>query len=82
MSRTVLVSFVAFLVIGSPTFTAAQTTLEATRVLTGPVLDGKVDPVWAQGKAITIPVSGGTAGDRDVTVRALYTDREIFFLFQ
>jgi len=82
MFKRNLVSFVVILLVAFPAFAAAQATLEAVKVATGPLLDGKVDPVWAQAKAISIPVSGGRTGDIEVSGKALYTATDVFFLFQ
>ncbi len=77
-----VIAFCLSIALGTTAATAADTALTAVKVPTGPALDGKDDPVWTQAKATTIPVSGGTAGDRDVTARALYPASEVFFLFQ
>jgi hypothetical protein len=82
MLKMSLVGFVALLLIAFPMFAAAQTTLEAAKVSTGPVLDGQVDAVWGQAKETMISVSGGRAGDLKVSAKALYTATEVFFLFQ
>lgn len=59
--------------------------LAAKKVAKGPVLDGKVDGLWKGAKALKIPVAGGANlpnGSTEVTLRAVYTDAEIFFLAQ
>ena len=59
--------------------------LTAKKVAKGPVLDGKVDAVWKDAKPIKIPVTGGANlpnGSTEVTLKALYTDTDVFFLAQ
>ena len=57
----------------------------AKKVTKGPVLDGKVEALWQQAKAIKIPLAGGANlpnGSTEVTLRAVYTDTDIYFLAQ
>ncbi|TAJ98386.1 ethylbenzene dehydrogenase [bacterium] len=59
--------------------------LTAKRVPKGPVLDGKVDALWKEAQAVKIPVTGGANlpnGGTEVTLKAVYTDSDIFFLAQ
>ncbi|MBI3015848.1 MAG: ethylbenzene dehydrogenase [Candidatus Tectomicrobia bacterium] len=60
--------------------------LTAKKVAKGPVLDGKVDALWNQAKAIKIPVSAGANfppnGSTTVTLKAVYTDTDVYFLAQ
>lgn len=59
--------------------------LTAKKVAKGPVLDGKIDGLWKQVRAIKIPVTGGANlpnGSTEVTLKAVYTDTDIFFLAQ
>ncbi len=60
-------------------------TLTAVKVGAAPVLDGKVDAAWKKAKEIKIPVTGGAnlpGGNTEVTLKAVYTDTDIFFLAQ
>jgi len=59
--------------------------LTAVKVEKGPVLDGKSDAIWKKAREIKIPVAGGANlpnGSTEVSLRALYTDTEVFFLAQ
>ncbi len=59
--------------------------LTVKKIAKGPVLDGKVDALWKQARAIKIPVTGGANfpnGSTEVTLRAVYMDTDIFFLAQ
>jgi hypothetical protein len=59
--------------------------LTAKKVAKGLVLDGKVDALWKDARAIKIPVTGGANlpnGSTEVTLKAVYTDTDIFFLAQ
>lgn len=59
--------------------------LTAKKVVKGPVLDGKVDAIWKDAKTIKITVAGGANlpnGSTEVTLKAIYTDSDIFFLAQ
>lgn len=61
----------------SATSNAAQT-ITAQKVEKAPVVDGEgTDPVWAKAKAI---ITHDKVADIDVTLKTVYTDREIFFL--
>ena len=57
----------------------------ARKVAKGPVLDGKIDALWQQAQAVKIPVMGGANlpnGGTEVTLKAVYTDTDVFFLAQ
>lgn len=59
--------------------------LTAKKVTKPPVLDGKIDAVWKEAASVKIPVVGGANlpnGRTEVTLRAVYTDLDIFFLAQ
>ena len=59
--------------------------LTAKKVSKPPVLDGKVDAVWKEANAVKIPVAGGANlpnGSTEVTLKAVYTDTDIYFLAQ
>ncbi|HSB71725.1 MAG TPA: ethylbenzene dehydrogenase-related protein [Candidatus Methylomirabilis sp.] len=72
--------------LGFPAITVPQQNgLEAKRVATGPALDGLREPVYEQATPLTIKVSGGRnlpGGSTQVTLRALYDSRNIYFLAQ
>lgn len=59
--------------------------LTAKKVAKPPVLDGKVDTLWKEAKAVKIPVTGGANlpnGSTEVTLQAVYTDTDIYLLAQ
>lgn len=59
--------------------------LTAKKVAKEPLLDGKVDAPWEEARAVKIPVTGGANlrnGSTEVTLKAVYTDTDIFFLAQ
>ena len=59
--------------------------ITAVKVAKEPALDGKVDALWSKAKAVKIPVTGGANfpnGGTEVTLKAVYTDTDIFFLAQ
>ena len=59
--------------------------LLAKKVTKPPVLDGKVDAAWKEAGVVKIPVAGGANlpnGGTEVTLKAVYTDTDIYFLVQ
>jgi len=57
-------------------------TLTAVKVMTAPKLDGdSTDSMWAEATSLTINTAGGS-GSISVTVNAVYTDTDLFFLVQ
>jgi hypothetical protein len=57
--------------------------LTAKKVSKGPVLDGKMDALWKDSRSVKIPVTGGANfpnGSTEVSLRAVYTDTDVFFL--
>jgi hypothetical protein len=66
-------------------FAQEANVLTAKKVVKPPVLDGKIDAVWKEAKAVKIPVTGGANlpnGSTEVTLKAVYTDTDVFFLAQ
>jgi hypothetical protein len=60
-------------------------TMTAIKVQKGTALDGKVDAAWNQAKAIKVRVTGGAnlaGGSTEVTLKALYTNDDVFILAQ
>lgn len=47
-----------------------------------PKIDGKVDKIWDTARATKVTVSEGPQGKVEISLKALYTDKEILFLFQ
>ncbi len=53
--------------------------LKAARVKAVPTIDGKgSDPVWSQAESLTVPLTYGSV--REATIKAVYTDKEVFLL--
>ena len=64
---------------------AQQNVLVAKKVATGPTLDGTMKDTWKQASPFTFKVVGGrhlTGGSTEGTLRALYTNDTVYFLFQ
>ncbi len=58
-------------------------TLTALRVTAPPLVDGVADASWASVPSLDIPVSGGFAGNRVITMRAAYVPGDrVYFLVQ
>ncbi|MBI2462120.1 MAG: hypothetical protein HYV61_11650 [Candidatus Rokubacteria bacterium] len=47
-----------------------------------PTIDGKVDKVWDSVRATKVVASEGPQGKVEISLKALYTEKEVFFLFQ
>lgn len=60
---------------------AAQVEVTAKKAA-APAVDGKVDKVWDTVRATKVAASEGTQGDVEVSLKVLYTDKEIYFLLQ
>jgi hypothetical protein len=59
--------------------------LISRRVSSPPVVDGRIESVWDTGEPLRVPLTwgpGGTERALDVVLRALHTDRAVFFLAQ
>jgi hypothetical protein len=54
----------------------------AKKTAQAPVIDGKIDKAWDAVKATKATAGEGPQGDVEITIKALYTDTEVFFLFQ
>lgn len=60
---------------------AAEEALVSVKVKVPPKIDGKIDALWDKAKPLKIPLEG--EGFRtNLWVRSLYTETEIYFLFQ
>jgi hypothetical protein len=69
------------LALGGPA-RAEEIEVLARKATEAPVIDGKVDRVWDAVRAVKVTASEGPQGDVEITVKALYTDRDVYFLFQ
>jgi len=47
-----------------------------------PQIDGKVDKVWDTVRATKVTASEGPQGKVEISLKALYTDKDVYFLFQ
>jgi hypothetical protein len=61
---------------------AAEVEIAAKKVTEAPVIDGKVDKTWDGVKAIKVTASEGPQGDVDISLKVLYTEKDVYFLFQ
>ncbi|RMF86077.1 MAG: hypothetical protein D6736_15900 [Nitrospinota bacterium] len=55
------------------------TELRVVKVKRAPQIDGRVDTVWSQARPVTVYLRGGS-GEIPLTLRAIYTEEQIFFL--
>jgi hypothetical protein len=56
-------------------------TLTAVKVTTPPKLDGsEADEAWKKAPALEVPVAGGTIGFAMVTLKAVYTNTDVYLL--
>ncbi|RMF88535.1 MAG: hypothetical protein D6736_10250 [Nitrospinota bacterium] len=55
--------------------------VRAVKVQQPPAIDGEVEAVWAQAPSLSIPVAG-PSGSFTVTMKALYTESDLYLLFQ
>ncbi len=81
---TVLILGAGLLALAGPSM-AQQNVLVAKKVATGPTLDGAMKDIWKQASPFTVKVVGGrhlTGGSTEGTLRALYTNDTVYFLFQ
>jgi len=47
-----------------------------------PQIDGKVDRIWDSARAVKVTAAEGPQGKVEISLKVLYTDKEIFFLIQ
>ena len=81
---TMLILGIGLLALSGPA-QAQQNLLVAKKVATGPTLDGTMKDTWKQASPFTFKVVGGrhlTGGSTEGTLRALYTNDTVYFLFQ
>lgn len=69
------------LVAAGPTL-AAEVEVVAKKVAAGPVIDGKVDTIWDSATATKVTAAAGPQRDVEISLKVLYTDRDIYLLFQ
>ena len=56
--------------------------IAAKKVTDAPTIDGKVDKIWDGVKATKVTASEGPQGDVEISLKVVYTDKDVFFLFQ
>lgn len=61
---------------------AAELEVLAKKAAEAPVIDGKVDKMWDTVRATKVVASEGPQGDVDISLKVLYTDKDVYFLFQ
>lgn len=62
---------------------AAENEVAAYKVAAPPAIDGKVDDIWSKAEATTFTTSGGAnSGTSTVTLKAVYTDTDVYFLVE
>lgn len=61
---------------------AEELEVVARKVTEAPAVDGKVDKAWDAARPTKVTASDGPQGDVEITVKAVYTDKDIYFLFQ
>ena len=78
MNKGIGILFGLVLILAANTVCFGAQTIVAQRVMVAPVIDGKgTDPVWSKAETIT---THDKVADIDVTVKAVYTGNQIFFL--
>lgn len=81
LSLTMLVC--SALVVGEATW-GAEIEVAAKKIkdADAPQIDGKVDKAWDAMRATKVTASEGPQGKVEISLKVLYTDKDIFFLFQ
>ena len=61
---------------------AAGNELNAKKIDKGPVIDGKPDKIWNKVRPIQIKLTEGKRGDVKASMKALYTDTDLYLLIR
>ena len=61
---------------------AAEIEVVAKKSAAGPTIDGKADKIWDGVRATKVMATEGPQGDVEISFKVLYTDKDIYFLFQ
>jgi hypothetical protein len=80
MKRVVVTTFFLILSVVLPITGTSQSarTIIASKVVQAPIIDGiDTDPAWAKAQEI---ITHDKVADIDITLKAVYTDKDIFFL--
>ncbi len=68
--------------VGVGSAAADEIEVVAKKVTEVPVIDGKADKVWDSVKATRVTASEGPQGDVEISLKVLYTDKDVYFLAQ
>ena len=80
---SVIICVAVLALIGANVVGAQAPALSASLVSGAPSLDGVAnDAAWASAQALTVPVAGGSIGNVDVTLKAVYTVSDVYLLLQ
>ncbi|MEO6602374.1 MAG: hypothetical protein ABIQ16_21010, partial [Polyangiaceae bacterium] len=58
------------------------TTLNAVKTEFAPMIDGAGDALWFQATPLTIPIAGGWAAAKEISVRAMYDEGYLYMLLK
>ena len=61
---------------------AAELEVVAKKVTDGPVIDGKVDKIWDGVKATKVMATEGPQGNVEISLKVLYTAKDVYMFFQ
>lgn len=84
MKRLTWVWLAAVIVIvGNPAVVGAEEVeVIAKKVTQAPTVDGKPDKLWDSVKAIKVTASDGPQGDVEISIKTVYTDKDLYMLLQ
>jgi hypothetical protein len=79
-----LTLLVVSLLVGAEPALAEEVEVSAKKITDAdaPKIDGKTEKVWDSVKAAKVTASEGPQGDVEIGLKVLYTDKDIYFLFQ
>ena len=78
----VLGTLLLFVLVGLGPAAAEEMEIAAKKGTEAPVIDGKVDKIWDGVKAVKVTASEGPQGDVEISLKVLYTEKDVYFLFQ
>jgi hypothetical protein len=78
----VLGTLLLFVLAGLGPAAAEEMEIAAKKGTEAPVIDGKVDKIWDGVKAVKVTASEGPQGDVEISLKVLYTEKDLYFLFQ
>ena len=81
-SRGTLGTLLLAVLVGLGPAAADEMEIAAKKVTEAPAIDGKVDKIWDGVKATKVTASEGPQGDVEISLKVLYTDKDVYFLFQ